>query len=248
MRTALILAAVGIVLLANSWLLVSVARNRGEAPGGTVELTERELRLRPVGGESTALFLELDWDTLATQPGRRGAARWLDAAKLATLGFDCRLPATDPDAKTHYQSSLARLLFVVLEYEGDAWRQAEADRRRATRLFAVDAGGDPQRLREQYDDPTRYLIAKGLVKLRWEQLDRASSPRLQGWIQALVPSQVFVPRPHNRVFRGLEPRDGSSDSAEPRFVATLSWGRNHEPWLTAARRIGRPTSHGPTAP
>jgi len=239
MRTVLALAAGGIVILANTVLLISVSRNRADTPGGSVELTERELLLRPVGGESTALFLEVDWDTLARAPKGRGAASWLDAAKLEELGFDCSVPVTQPDAEPFYRSLLARQVYVVLEYEGDSWKQASAERRRQTRLFAIDAGQDPGQLRVKYTDRARHLIAKALVGLSFERGDTPSFPRLQGRIERLLPRQVFVPRPHNQVFRGLTPRDrsrGNEAQAEPRFAVTLSWGSNHEPWVVGARR------------
>ena len=111
MKHTILLAAAGVVLLSsNAWVLVSVGRNRGAAPGGTVELTERELGLPFRIGDSTALALELRWTVFSSDPDHDRSPDWLDAAKLAELGFDCRVPLTNPQAREHYRSQPARLL------------------------------------------------------------------------------------------------------------------------------------------
>lgn len=244
MKRAIVLAAAGVILAANAWLLISVSRNRSDAPGGTVELTERELHLASRSGESTAVFLELDWDTLSISPEHRRVPQWLDAAKLAELGFDCRVAVTQPYAPVYYNSLRTALVFLVLEYEGEAWKQASPDRQRKTRLFAVDAGRHPHRLREKYADTARYIITRGLVTPRVQERSIPGEkgppqPRLQGWIEVL-PDRIFVPLPHSKVLEDLRHRGGSShDGVEggPRFAVTVSWGRNHEPWMSGVRRI-----------
>ena len=191
------------------------------------------------------MFLELDWDSLSTAPERRRAPPWLDVAKLAELGFDCQVPVTHSDARRHYRSMRTALVFLVLEYEGDAWKQAGSDRKRETRLFAIDAGRDPRRLREKYADTTRYIITRGLVSLSFQERrnsdgKRLPQPRLQGRIVAVLPDRIFVPLPHSKVLEDLRHRGGSSrDRVEegPRFAATVSWGRNHEPWVSGVRLI-----------
>jgi hypothetical protein len=244
MKRAWVVLAAAVVLVSHAWVQIAVSRNRGEAAGGTVELTERELRLRPVGGESTALFLELEWDALSAEPEPRGPPRWLDAAKLADLGFDCQLPVTDPDARAYYGAQPARLVYLVFEYAGEAWKQARPDRKTSSRLFAVDAGLDPVPLRSTYPDASRYILCRGTVRIslrREEALEGKPPPfpRLEGWLQP-VPDWIFVPRPYNRALEGLHGRDEAGESApagEPRFAASVSWGRRYEPWITGVRRL-----------
>lgn len=245
MKRGLILAAAAVVLAANIWALLAVSRNRSGAPGGTVELTERELRLRPVPGESTALFLELEWDVLPAPSTHREAPRWLDAAKISELGFDCSVRVTDPAARDHYRSLMARPVFVALEYEGKALEQAPPDRRQQTRLFAVDAGLDPDRLRERHADTNRYIIARGLVRVWLEEEkpsvgELPSKPRLQGQVTTLFPRRIFVPRPHCHLLEGLVASDNARQderNAEPRFAATISWGNHYEPWVKSVRLL-----------
>jgi hypothetical protein len=53
---------------------------------------------------------------------------WFDRAKLASLGFDCRLTAEDPEAPAHYGWQPAREVWVVLELDGDSFRGWLEDR------------------------------------------------------------------------------------------------------------------------
>jgi len=243
MKRILILSAGVIVLITQVSALVSVSQNRRDTRGGTVELTERELHLPRADSESTAIFLELEWDTITAPEDRRRAPLWLDAAKLSELGFDCHIPMTDPQAAAYYKSLAARPVFVVLEYEGQAWKNAPPDRRQQTRLFAIDAGRKADKLREQYPDMNRFIIAQGLVGLIYQ--DRSipdykllPQPRLQGRIDRIMPNQIFVPLPYSKTLQGLRGRNNSTqdpDERAPRFAATISWGRHHEPWVTAIR-------------
>ena len=122
-----LLLATVVVLLTNAALLALVARNRAGEPEATIELTERELRLTPMPSGDTGVVLTLAW---STPFDLRGPAvtryPWFDRAKLESVGFDCRMPLTDPAAERHYQTQemLYRPAFAVLEYGGDTWQQA----------------------------------------------------------------------------------------------------------------------------
>jgi hypothetical protein len=248
MRRTLILATVGVVLVANAWVLIAARQNRREPRGGTVELTERELRLAPMLGESTVTLLNLAWDVLSEKPRDQGPPAWLDGKKLAELGFDCAIPVTSPTARRHYGSMSARPVFLVLEYEGDAWQQAHAQRKTTTRLFIVDAGRDARNLRQRYPDTARHILARGVVRPFLQDREGPADtllavPRLRGWVQVL-PGQIFVPRPHSRLLEKFQSHDLSGREEaerEPRFAVTVSWGANHEPWVTAVRQLALET-------
>lgn len=245
MRRVLVSAAAVVVLAANAGTLVVTWRNRSGPSGGTMELTERELRLVPVPWESTAMSLELSWDVLESPGGRRRPA-WLDATKLEELGFDCSLPVDGAHAKEHYASMSPRLVFVVLEYDGEAWRQArQGDPEPKTRLFVVDAGRDARRLRDRYADTKTHVITRGVVRLSYEERNpedgaRLATPRLRGRIETVLPSRIFVPRPHSRVLERLRHRGARSPEGlegEPRFAVTVCWGSNYEPWVQGVRPL-----------
>jgi len=246
MRRMLVAAAAGVVLVATGWGLVQFGRNRGEPRGGRIELTERELGLEVIGVESTATVLRLHWNVLRAGNKEYGPAAWLDASKLSELGFDCRMPLSEPSARRHYGSMPSRPVFLAMEYEGEAWRKADATRKVKSRLWAVDAARDPHRLRQQYPDLQHYVICRGLVRLSFRDHDAGGessspAPRIEGWIQAVYPDEVFVPLPYSRVLRELR-RTGSaqpdtSQTSEPRFAVRVCWGANYEPWVEGVRLL-----------
>ena len=213
--------------------------------GGTLELTERELPLVQVPWESTATLLELRWDVMSDTPDDRGPPAWLDATKLAELGYDCTVPMNSPNAKEHYTSLPPALVFLVLEYEGEAWRQACRDRKPKTRLFVVDAGRDADRLRDRYPDTTTHVLTRGVVRPFYQEHSLPggtllATPRLRGWVVNALPNHVFAPQPHGRVledFRDRDPSAAESSEREPRFMVTVSWGSNYEPWVQGVRRL-----------
>lgn len=259
MRRVIVLFAAGLVLVADAWVLISAARNRGSSPGGTVELTERELRLPPMVGESTAILLELDWEVIPARgrgPQGRASPEWLDQAKLEELGFDCSLPVTHPDARRRYRFMTGSSVYLVLEYQGESWGRADPGRQAMTRLFAVDAGRNPKHLREKYPDSTRYIITRGVV---WPFLEerpssgakQAAEPRLRGRVDIVIPNQIFVPLPHSRVLAGLRDRATSEQrqrGAAPRFAVTISWGASYEPRVVGARLLSSQEVSYPSNP
>jgi hypothetical protein len=245
MRRLLVLTAAVVVLASNVSGPITAWRNRSGASGGTMELTERELPLVQVPWESTATLLELSWDVLSDIPGDHGRPAWLDATKLAELGFDCTVPVDSPHAKEHYASMPPAVVFLVLEYEGQAWRQARRDRKLTTRLFVVDAGRDAGGLRDRYPDTKSHVITRGVVGLLYQERSipegtPLATPRLQGRIETVLPSQIFVPQPDSWLLEGLRHRGPPAPEpaeGEPRFAVTVSWGSNYEPWVRGVRRL-----------
>jgi hypothetical protein len=262
MRYAALAAAAGLVIAADAFVLIGVTRNRS-AVVDQIELTERELQLRLGGDENSGVsvrigFMDLGNDDPLSFTGVSNAqeAGWFNAAKLADVGFDVRAPLTDPSAEIKYRRTLPRDAFVVLEYGGAAWeawitrREAEIaklsteaklphpyDPRLSTRLFSIDAGGDPVTLRRRYPDQAKYLIVKAVVRLvhqrRWDpKTSREIKPGyLRGYIQEIIPSEIHVPAPDAAGLKSLKPRAVGA----PRYTVTLRYGSRYEPWVSAMR-------------
>ena len=242
MKRSLVLAAAAVVLVANAWVVVSAWRNRGDAPGGTVELTERDLRLRSVSSDSTAAFLELRWEVASHEPDDDGAS-WLNADKLQELGFNCRVPVASPHAADHYNSMPPALLYVVLEFDGEAAQKTGGSQ--TPRLLVVDAGRDARQLRSKYPDPARHLLSRAVVQPFLKERNRREKrplpqPRLSARIQRLLPQLIFVPPPHSSVLQGLRRRPDSPKEPgdlAPRYAVTVSWGTRYEPWVRSIRLL-----------
>ncbi|NMD20282.1 MAG: DUF4824 family protein [Verrucomicrobia bacterium] len=80
------------------------------------------------------------------------------------MGFGCREAATAPRARDYYNSMAPRTVYLVLEFEGQAWQEASRHRRPRTHLYAVDAGPDSRALRERYPDSSRHAIVRAVIR------------------------------------------------------------------------------------
>jgi hypothetical protein len=249
---SLILAA-ALVLLTDVFVLVGVSVNRS-ATTEEIELTERELPLQPAGEDNTGVSMRLSqigaigfgWSPSAEKAG------WFDQAKLAEIGFDVRMPLTDPAAEIRYRDVLPRDAFVVLEYGGPAWEEwvknAEESTLRASptlppwnprdqsHLIAVDAGRDPDALRRKYPDLGKHLIVRAVLRLVYERTwdpnaHQMVPPKfLRGEIQTVAPDEIHVPLPEAATLSGLP-----ADRRKPRYVVTLRYGTHYEPWVVKVR-------------
>ena len=246
-RTGLWLAS-AVVVVSNLCALGLAAVNRQGEPDAVLQLTEREVNLVPGGPENSAVSLRLVW----TGPNTARDAGWFDQAKLASLGFDCSLPVTLENAK-HYYSRPARRVSAALEYEGPAWERYAADMAPGidttsavgvSHLMLIDLDRDAARLRSRHPDRTRVAIAQAVVGLT-VVMEPGRAPRIRGRVLEVLDSDLNLPRD---LRRGIEPfvtRTGPARGAgvpgtkaeprAPRYVATIRWGRQLEPWVDGIR-------------
>jgi len=252
-RKAVRLAAF-VVLVSNAVGLGFAWWNRSGEAEADVVLTEREIRVLPRDTENTAIALRLAWIDPSRAPG---AATWFDAAKLTSVGFDCRAPLTMENA-SFYQGQAPRAGYAALEFEGDAWfRYIEAippgpDRESAaagSHLVLIDVGLDPVALRRLHVDRRRVIIVPAALGLEYRRSDR-QPPSLAGRVNMIYPPEVSVPRSVRGVFEGLaerrsEPFDprqawrGTPLPGPARYQVRVRWGRSLEPWLGPSN--GSPT-------
>ena len=242
MRRAGPILAVAVVILANAVALVGVARNRAGTPEAEVRLTERELPLSPWTDENTGAFLQLEWQR--SFPGSKIETPWFDRAKLESLGFDCSYPAEGKDARERYGRMVPRSAYVVLEYDGPAWRrwlearEAEPEKKdalpenarvSASRLVPIDVGRDPDDLRRLYPDRTRSLIVPAIVAPRWTRLEEHEGARgkavLSGRVQSILVSEVHVPKNLGTSLAALR----AADTAVPEPVRARDGERRGPP-------------------
>jgi hypothetical protein len=245
-RSLCLSAAVVLVLIANGLGIWQSSRNRAEPAGGVLELTERELPLQRVELESSVTILRLKWKTERQGNDRWGPAAWLTPEKLADLGFDCSVPVDSPRARRHYESMPARRVFLALEYQPPHADAPNPVANRHCGLAVIDAARDPQELRRRHPDSKQVAIARGAVRIRRQERDSEGQPlarpELVGWVDGLMPSQIFVPRPANQFLAALhgtgpEPDQEDSPAPGPRFSARVHWGRNYEPWVDELKAI-----------
>ncbi len=148
----ILLAGLALILISNAVVLAMAAYNRLGEPDSRVQLTERELRLPPVRGfdkENSGITLMLRYRVKGARdaPYFNGRDRdvqepWLDRDKLTTLGFDLGSLSSADDTRARYTAwATRREAILVLEYDGDAYREAVA---RLERQLAEAEAASPQ--------------------------------------------------------------------------------------------------------
>jgi len=106
-----------------------------------------------------------------------------------------------------------------------------------SRLFVIDAGLDRDALRKKYTDRTKYLLMKGLVKVRIKD-NRSGGKRLVGYIKSLSNKTVHVPLQHHEVLEAAVAEGVRVKQYDPpRFEATINVGQRLEPWLVGVRGL-----------
>ena len=119
----------------------------------------------------------------------------------------------------------------------NAAKRLEKERIAASRLFAVDAGLDPARLRETYADRARFIVTRGLVKPVYEYEKKRR--RVRGYIQRLSVETIHVPLKHREILDALRAkrRSRSSTVEPPRYEIELAYGRRFEPWIVSVKAV-----------
>ncbi len=93
-----------------------------------------------------------------------------------------------------------------------------------SRLFAIDAGTDPPKLRASYPDRARYAIVHGLI---YPSINREKNKTTVGGnIREVHAEKINVPFMYRNVF-------GTSEAP---YEVTVAFGKRLEPWITAASK------------
>jgi hypothetical protein len=186
-----------------------------------LELTERELTLPEyIARDDTGLFLAitLNWGM------NRDESSWFDRAKMKEIGFDVHLDPADPKAAELYQFAAARSAFVVLEYEGEAWRKTLADidgRLAELQADAASGGTRQERAAEEEKKLKASRVAASHLFAVDASLDRAAlRQRYPDRSRFAVVEGAIVPR-------FIKPETGPAHFGAP-FV-TLMVGQVHVP-------------------
>ncbi len=127
-----IIAGLAIIVISNAVALMGVAYNRSGEPEATLSLTERELPLpyrywsnKENSGLSLKINCRLETEMYINRYGGNcfGTPDWLDRAKLDSLGFDLQDVPKERKYGYRYVDDLPRVVYLVLEFDGDAHRR-----------------------------------------------------------------------------------------------------------------------------
>jgi hypothetical protein len=271
-RKYTLIGGMALILISNAVALLGVRYNRSGDPDSVLHLSQRELALpywRGVDREGTMHELRLKWRTLAKDENMSyglyaGQAEWLDRKKLEALGFDMSPIYEAQPGKRNDRRPISKLVYVALELDGGAYREAlrraqrladkpaaqpdasvssnspaerlKREQHSESRLFAIDASLDPGELRNRYPDRTRYAIVRGRVHVyRTYSAGRDASPsKLEGYLRELLNDRISVPREFLSKI-DFQPRHfPENEAAQSHLQVTLALGRRFEPWIVAA--------------
>ena len=122
----------------------------------------------------------------------------------------------------------------------------------SSRLFVVEVGNRPDELRDQFPDGSRYIITAALVRMRtieeWdEETDEYRITGLRGGVSRILAGEIHVSRSMRLPLDEILVKDEEAEpgrfrrrTGEPRFTASLAYGKRYEPWLTGIQPIEKP--------
>ena len=148
MKSYGLIPVIVLIVLTNVVVLSGVAYNRSGVPDTTIKLTERELQWREswdmMDREDSGISLVLKWN----MPGyydynwTHRKSNWLNEEKLKELGFDTSYPLDDKKAHRYFNHQLPRQGYVVLEFNGDAYRDWLNDAKKRMDEIRQELKGD----------------------------------------------------------------------------------------------------------
>ncbi len=172
--------------------------------------------------------------------------RWIDARER-----NAREQSPSPSERTDplaFEKRVTELFATV-----------DAARESASRLFVVDAGLDAAELRRRYPDRSRYVLARGVVRIAAETAggEKLATPaHLVGRAMILLVDAVQVPLGRRALLdslvasdrKGLGAAKPESPGARrrgpftgkqhpPRYRVHVRWGRRLEPWIVSVEPI-----------
>jgi hypothetical protein len=114
------------------------------------------------------------------------------------------------------------------EKELSAARERLDDEERTnSRLFVVDAGLDEDALRARYPDRQHYVLARGRLSVYVQ----GTPERLIAAVDEIDVNAIRVPFEYREIVEPFMEREGYYKKREPRFAATVNFGRRFEPWI-----------------
>ena len=114
-----------------------------------------------------------------------------------------------------------------------AQQQLENEQTSASRLFAIDAGLNPDILRAKYNDRSRFIIAQGIVTQTWNfQNNKAIA---KGYISRLCVENIHVPIEFRKTFYDIAATKKSREVKSLGYTVQIAYGSLFEPWIRAVQ-------------
>lgn len=121
-----------------------------------------------------------------------------------------------------------------------AKKQLENEKTIASRLFAIDAGINPDILRKKYSDRSRFIIAPGIVEQTWNYENKKAIAK--GYISRLCVESIHVPLEFRKSFGEILSKNKSKDKSCC-YRIQIAYGSLFEPWIRSVDRITDVNQH-----
>ena len=99
-----------------------------------------------------------------------------------------------------------------------------------SRLFAIDAGLDANKLLEKYSDQNHFIIVPGEVKMSYNY--RAITNKFSGYISRINVESIHVPLKFRKTFDSVLEK---KKAKIPRYKIGLAYGKRFEPWIQSVQ-------------
>ncbi|MEA2100055.1 MAG: DUF4824 family protein [Campylobacterota bacterium] len=243
------------IIFINSLILYGVMENRLESPTAEITLTQRELTI-PYNykNKESSLSLRINWRIVQNKKHGYNQAKWLDCFNLEELNFKPE-DIVQVFPKSYYKDRLTKEVLIVLEYNGkayqksleklhhkikysrgtrkeDALKDLRDEQHKNSRLFAIDAGLEYQTLRDKYKDKSKFIIAKGIIKVRYTEKNRNKINKelqINSYISSLSIKNIYVPLKHRKPFESIK-------KLKPKYLVDLKYGTNLEPYIVSVKQ------------
>jgi len=118
-----------------------------------------------------------------------------------------------------------------------AKKQLERVRVTQSRLFAVDAGLNPEKLRTKYKDRSHFIITKAIIKPRFNSWK--DKKEITGQIQKLSTGNIHVSLKHGKILKSIlkDKKSNRNDIVPPRYKVELAYGSRFEPWIISVEQF-----------
>lgn len=190
-----------------SWLTPAQLRELGFDVTGDIESEEGAERVRKQ--PSRRVWVVLEYDGPAYQVSLERARQKLERA--TTLAS-----ANAGDRELQGQLNAARAAM-------------DSEERSETRLFVVDVGRAQDALRAQYPDRHRYAIVHGRLDVAIQ--GSPGQKRVIAQVSDLDVDAIRVPHMYRALVEPFTQSNGYAADGEPRYMATVNFGRRFEPWI-----------------
>jgi hypothetical protein len=113
-------------------------------------------------------------------------------------------------------------------------------------LFTIDGGLDPQQLRKQYSDQSKYIITPAVFDISMYYSGvKKEGPFLSGRIKNLSIPEIHVNSDYQSFFTTdikthtlqYHPLEKPLSDLDPRYEVTLNYGQRYEPWIAGTQKI-----------